>query len=74
MAFQKIEIHKELNHLRREQLKIGKLESLGVMAGGIAQAYYKEVPKQLIDRVWLILDSSLKDVIREFEERYESPH
>jgi ADP-ribosylglycohydrolase len=49
----------------------GDSDTIASMAGGIAQAYYKEVPKQLIDRVWLLLDSSLRDVIREFEERYE---
>ena len=52
----------------------GDSDTIASMAGGIAQAYYKEVPKQLIYRVWLLLDLSLKDVIREFDERFKLPY
>ncbi len=49
----------------------GDSDTIACIAGGIAQAYYKEIPKYLIDRVWLMLDSGLKRVINQFNERYK---
>jgi ADP-ribosylglycohydrolase len=48
----------------------GDSDTIACIAGGIAQAYYKEIPKYLIDRVWLILDPGFKRIISQFNERY----
>jgi ADP-ribosylglycohydrolase len=48
----------------------GDSDTIACIAGGIAQAYYKEIPACIVDRVRLILDSGLKRVINQFCERY----
>lgn len=49
----------------------GDSDTIACMTGGIAQAYYKEIPKEIFDRGYRLLDSGLKRVLNEFEERYE---
>jgi hypothetical protein len=40
------------------------------MVGGIACAYYKEIPNDIINKAMLILDSSLRYIIRKFDKKY----
>jgi hypothetical protein len=40
------------------------------MAGGIAQAYYKEIPGYIIKKVRKLLDDDLLAIVDEFNERY----
>lgn len=49
----------------------GDSDTIACMTGGIAQAFYKEIPKEIFDRGYGILDSGLKRVLNGFEERYE---
>jgi hypothetical protein len=37
------------------------------MAGGIAQAFYREIPAPIASRVRMLLDGQLKSVLNEFE-------
>lgn len=46
----------------------GDSDTIACMAGGIAHAYYKEIPKTILDRVNLILDYGLKQKIKEFKD------
>jgi len=48
----------------------GDSDTLGCMTGGIAQAYYKEIPKHIIDSVREILDTEFLYIIDQFTERY----
>jgi len=48
----------------------GDSDTLACMAGGIAQAYYKEVPGYIVEKVRGLLDGDLLAVIDEFNERY----
>lgn len=49
----------------------GDSDTIACIAGGIAQAYYKEIPGFIVDRVRLILDSGLKRVMDNFNDRYD---
>ena len=40
------------------------------MAGGIAQAYYREIPGEIKDRARALLDTGLFAVIKEFGEKF----
>lgn len=57
----------------RNALKIGgDSDTLGAMAGAMAEAYYG-VPKALKDKARSYLDDRLTAVFDEFEERYQKP-
>ena len=48
----------------------GDSDTIACMAGGIAQAYYREIPDRIRHRAMSILDSGLKKVVGEFESKY----
>lgn len=48
----------------------GDSDTIACMAGGIAEAYYKEIPKSLLLKGKGYLDIGLKSVIQEFYETY----
>jgi ADP-ribosylglycohydrolase len=48
----------------------GDSDTIACIAGGIAQAYYKEIPGLIVDRVRFILDSGLKRILYSFNERF----
>ena len=48
----------------------GDSDTIACMAGGIAQAYYQEIPDHMKQPAMRILDSGLKRVVCEFEEKY----
>lgn len=48
----------------------GDSDTLACMAGGIAQAYYGEIPKYIIQKARQLLDGGLIAVIDEFNNRY----
>lgn len=48
----------------------GDSDTLGCMTGGIAQAYYKQIPNYIAERVREFLDEDLLAVVDEFKERY----
>lgn len=48
----------------------GDSDTIACIAGGIAQAYYGEIPGFIVDRVRLILDSGLKRVLDSFNDKY----
>ena len=48
----------------------GDSDTIACITGGIAEAYYREIPKEIATRGNLIIDSGLRRVIREFRERF----
>jgi ADP-ribosylglycohydrolase len=48
----------------------GDSDTIACIAGGIAQAYYKEIPSNIVSRVRLLLDGRMKQVIDLFDEKY----
>ena len=50
----------------------GDSDTMACIAGGIAHAYYKVIPKYIINRVRGILDEGLLRVVDQFTERYSS--
>ncbi len=48
----------------------GDSDTIAAIAGGIAEAYYREIPSHIVNKGKLILDSGLKRVLNQFEEKY----
>jgi len=48
----------------------GDSDTLACITGGIAQAFYKGVPEDIQVRVYRILDDRLRDITKEFMQRY----
>lgn len=42
------------------------------MAGGIAEAYYREIPDEIVNTVLDMLPQQMKEVIEEFSAKYYS--
>ena len=49
----------------------GDSDTIACIAGGIAQAYYGTIPREIYDRGIALLDTGLRRIIREFEEMYK---
>lgn len=48
----------------------GDSDTIGCINGGIAQAFYKKIPAQIVTRVKELLDAGLKRVIHDFNKEY----
>jgi ADP-ribosylglycohydrolase len=48
----------------------GDADTMACIAGGIAEAYYGEVPRAIREQAWALLDDRLRRIIEEFRERY----
>jgi ADP-ribosylglycohydrolase len=48
----------------------GDADTQACIAGGIAQAFYKAIPKEIMDLSFSILPQEFKDIIKEFNEKY----
>ncbi len=44
----------------------GDSDTIACITGGIAEAFYGEVPARITDQIWCRLDTSLADVVRRF--------
>ena len=49
----------------------GDSDTIACIAGGFAQAHYKEIPEHIIDEVRERLDPALLEAVDSFEERYD---
>lgn len=49
----------------------GDSDTIACMTGGIAQAYYRYIPKEIYDKGIYLLDIGLRKVIEKFNEKYE---
>lgn len=48
----------------------GDSDTIACMTGGIAEAYYKEIPNSIYEKCWSILDIGMKTTIKAFNEKY----
>jgi ADP-ribosylglycohydrolase len=48
----------------------GDSDTLACMTGGIAQAYYRQIPDDIVMKVRALLDEDLLAIVDEFDERY----
>lgn len=48
----------------------GDSDTIAAIAGGIAEAYYREIPKEIKEKGKFRLDSGLKKILDEFEQKY----
>ncbi|KUG04088.1 putative hydrolase [hydrocarbon metagenome] len=48
----------------------GDSDTMACIAGGIAQAFYKEIPEPMVNQAWLLLDDDLKKIVEQFKQRY----
>ena len=48
----------------------GDSDTIACIAGGIAEAYYKKVPNDIVERVKNILDPRLYEIVSEFSKKY----
>ncbi|KMP11156.1 crystallin [Candidatus Nitromaritima sp. SCGC AAA799-A02] len=48
----------------------GDSDTIACIAGGIAHAYYKEIPESVIDRVYQALDSRLSRIVKLFCDKF----
>lgn len=46
----------------------GDSDTIACITGGIAEAYYREIPKEIVTKGNLLIDSGLRRVVREFNE------
>lgn len=49
----------------------GDSDTIACMAGGVAQAFYKAIPQNIVAQVNLLLDLGFKQVIANFNQRYD---
>lgn len=49
----------------------GDADTLACMAGGIAQAYYKEIPEYILVEAWKRIPFTFRDIIGKFHENYK---
>jgi len=49
----------------------GDADTMACIAGGIAEAFYGEVPLEMRQITWSLLDDRLRPVVRDFYERFE---
>ena len=51
----------------------GDSDTIACMSGGIAEAFYHEIPIEIKNRAFSLLDAGLKETIRQFLDRYTDP-
>ena len=49
----------------------GDSDTLACITGGIAEAFYKEMPQPIVEEVWQRLPDDFKDVLRKMEQQSE---
>ena len=52
----------------------GDSDTIACIAGGIAEAYYKKIPSEIIEKVEDILDPGLYQIVSEFRKKYSPTH
>jgi len=48
----------------------GDADTIGCMAGGIAQAYYEEIPREISEKVIKLLTPELLEIVEQFNAKF----
>ena len=51
----------------------GDSDTLACITGGIAEAYYKEIPEEIVRQMWQRLPECFREILREMRERFGCP-
>jgi len=52
----------------------GDSDTIATMTGGIAEAFYGEIPQYIKDKCWGLLDIGLRNIVKKFIEKYPAPN
>lgn len=48
----------------------GDSDTLACITGGLAEAYYKEIPEEIVKEMWSRLPENLREILREMRGRF----
>ena len=51
----------------------GDSDTLACITGGIAEAYYKEIPEEIVKEMWSRLPETFREILREMERNWGYP-
>ena len=51
----------------------GDSDTLACITGGIAEAYYKEIPEEIVKEMWSRLPETFSEILREMKGRFGCP-
>ena len=51
----------------------GDSDTLACITGGIAEAYYKEIPEEIVKEMWSRLPETFRGILREMERDWGYP-
>ena len=51
----------------------GDSDTLACITGGIAEAFYKEIPEEIVNEMWSRLPETLREILREMERDWGYP-
>ena len=51
----------------------GDSDTLACITGGIAEAYYKEIPEEIVKEMWSRLPETFREILREMERDWGYP-
>ncbi len=50
--------------------RAGIYDTLACITGGIAEAYYKEIPEEIVKEMWSRLQETFREILREMRGRF----
>ena len=51
----------------------GDSDTLACITGGIAEAYYQEIPEEIVKEMWSRLPDEFREILREMRGRFGCP-
>jgi ADP-ribosylglycohydrolase len=51
----------------------GDSDTLACITGGLAEAYYQEIPEEIVKEMWSRLPETLREILQEMKGRFGCP-